>query len=64
MPALGTLRADLSPIDGGAFVFNHEPRGYGCPFCRLVAGSTMSGRSTPGAERLRTYFALAEPAPE
>jgi histidine triad (HIT) family protein len=19
-------------------VFNHEPRGYGCPFCRLVAG--------------------------
>jgi hypothetical protein len=43
-------------------VFNHEPQGYGCPFCRLVAG--IDDERRPYADRLRSYFALAEPAPE
>ncbi len=52
-------------------MFNHEPAGYECPFCRLVNGvfsevnaaedvvrrtQTAAAERLPYANKLRTYF--------
>ena len=53
---MGTRR----PLEGGIRLFNHEPPGYRCPFCDLVAGrEDERGINTPGDIVRRSELATA-----